>query len=266
MVSVIIVNYHTLGQIADCIASVREKTSGVEYEIIVVDNASEPDFSATCLRMFGPDVRAIALPENVGFGRANNAGFAAARGDILFCLNPDTLLHNNAIKILADYLASHPRVGACGGNLVHADGGRAVSFRRILPGLFWEISERLNLNPERIVYGRDIRFNRSGRPKQVGYISGADLMLRREVVEQTGGFAPEFFMYFEETDLCARIRRLGWKIMSVPEARICHLEGESFKSSAAEQRKLQMYRKSKELYMRRNCSRLTRRLCRLIGK
>ncbi len=244
-----------------CIRSVREHTRGVNYEIIVVDNASEENFPELVRARCGEDVIALPMEENVGFGRANNAGFAISKGDKLFCLNPDTKLLNNAIKILSDYLDDNPKAGACGGNLFRGDMHRALSFRRILPGIFWEISESMRLHPERLLYGRSTRFNRSGKPLKVGYITGADLMLRREVVEQTGGFSPEFFMYFEETDLCKRIKDEGWEIVSVPEARIQHLEGTSFPDESSRKRRLSMYAKSREIYNRRNLTPFQRSIC-----
>lgn len=225
-VSIVIVNYHTSALIAECIASVREHSEGFSYEIIIVDNDSEPDIASKFADV--ENCRVIQLAENVGFGRANNAGFEIARGRYLFCLNPDTLLLNNAIDILVKFMDSHPEASACGGNLYNSDMKPTLSFRRGLPGFIWEINELLNLKPEKRKYGPDRIFNNSGKPLEVGYITGADLMLRREVAEKVGGFDPRFFMYYEETDLCERIRCAGGKIYSVPEASIQHLEGGSF--------------------------------------
>ncbi|MDE7381794.1 MAG: glycosyltransferase family 2 protein [Muribaculaceae bacterium] len=264
MVSVVIVNYHTLDDVAQCVASIREHTEGVEYEVIVVDNASEENFEESVRLRCGADVRALPLDSNVGFGRANNAGFEAARGEKVFCLNPDTLLLNNAIKILSDFLDDNPEVGACGGNLYRKDMKPALSFRRILPGIFWEISESFRRHPERLIYGRNTRFNKGKRPFTVGYITGADLMMRREVVEQTGGFSPEFFMYFEETDLCRRIKLLGWKLMSVPAAKIQHLEGTSFPDEESRKRRIRLYEEGRNIYYRRNMKPFRIRICNFI--
>lgn len=258
-VSIIIVNYNTQRRIEDCLDSIREYTRDVEYEVLVVDNAPDGKFGDE-LDARNEGIIYLPLKENVGFGMANNAGFEAARGEYLFCLNPDTLLVSNAVKILSDFLESHPRAGACGGNLIHSDGHRALSYRRILPGPMWELSESLNLYPERVRFGKNVRFNRGKRPVKVGYISGADLMIRRETLEQTGGFSSEFFMYFEETDLCCRICRAGWKIYNVPEARIIHLEGESFGSKEVSRRKLEMYVQGRAAYYSRNLPRWKRKL------
>lgn len=225
-VSIIIVNYFTSCQIKDCITSIRKYSKTFSFEIIIVDNNSESDVE----EKFGKEenCEVIRLSENVGFGRANNAGFKVARGRYLFCLNPDTLLLNDAIGILVKFMDAQSEVAACGGNLYNSDMQPTLSFRRTLPGFGWEVNELLNIKPEKRKYGSNRIFNNSGQPLEVGYITGADLMLRSEVIEKLGGFDPRFFMYYEETDLCARIRKAGGKIFSVPGARIQHLEGGSF--------------------------------------
>lgn len=230
-VSIIIVNYNTIRLTEQCIRSVIEHTKGVEYEIIVVDNNSGDDIETVIPALFGDSGCRIVcrkLRGNVGFGRGNNEGFKLASGKYLFCLNPDTILQNNAVRILSDFLERHRDTGACGGNLFSLDMRPNHSFRRMLPGIRWELDLLLFGKIERWLYGKDTEFNHSGRPLEVGYITGADLMMRRDVAEAVGGFSPQFFMYFEETDLCSKIRRQGYRIMSVPEARIVHLEGGSF--------------------------------------
>ena len=194
------------------------------------------------------------MPENQGFGAANNEGFLQASGKYYFCLNPDTILVNNAVKELFDYMETHPRCGACGGNLYHEDMKRAVSFRRILPGVLWEFSEGCKRFPEHVLYGKNSRFNHTGHPIKVGYITGADLMLRAELIEKIGGFAPEFFMYYEETDLCCRIHKEGYDVVSVPSAKIIHLEGKSMGDEALNPKKYEYYAKSRLEYYRRNVS------------
>lgn len=226
-VTIVIVNYHSSLLIADCIKSIEKFSKGFSYEIIVVDNNSESDLSEI-LNKNKERCTIVNLPQNVGFGRANNAGFKEARGRYLLCLNPDTLLLNNAIGILVKFMDSHPEAAACGANLFNSDMQPTLSFRRTLPGFGWELNELLNIKPEKKKYGSNRIFNNTGQPLEVGYITGADLMLRREVIEMLGGFDPRFFLYYEETDLCARIRKAGGKIFSVPEAKIQHLEGGSF--------------------------------------
>lgn len=252
-VSIIIVNYHTEDLIKDAIDSILEKTRDVSCEIIVVDSAPD-DHARKILGGLDPRMpyRYLELEENIGFGRANNEGFRYATGKYLFCLNPDTLLVNNAVKILYDFMESHPRCGACGGNLFHDDMRPTHPFRRILPGILWELSDGMKRFPEHVLFGRNSKFNHSGRPKKVGYITGADLMLRAALIKEIGAFAPEFFMYFEETDLCCRIRKAGYDIFSVPDAKIIHLEGKSMSGEEVNTRKFRYYADSRVEYYKRN--------------
>ncbi len=252
-VSIIIVNYHTESLIKEAVKSLVEKTSGLSYEVIIVDSAPKGGFGKEISSWgLAVGIKYVAMAENQGFGAANNEGFKYSTGKYLFCLNPDTLLVNNAVKILFDYMESHPDCGAAGGNLYHENMRGALSFRRILPGSLLEFSERHHLHPERLLFGRNTRFNHTNHPIKVGYITGADLMLRADLIGEIGGFAPEFFMYFEETDLCCRIHRAGYRVISVPQAKIIHLEGKSMSEDGINPRKYKYYADSRVEYYKRN--------------
>lgn len=267
-VSVIIVNYKTANLICDCITSIIEKTKGLEYEVIVVDNDSEPNFENQIKKSIPeelyPSFKFIRLNKNIGFGRANNEGLRIAKGRNVFFLNPDTLLLNNAIKILSDFLDTHENVGACGGNLYDENKQPTYSYKMILPGIFWEINELLNNKPQEVIYGKVKHFyNVSSKPIPVGYITGADLMVKKSVLDKIGSFSPDFFMYFEETDLCARIKKEGLKIYNIPEARIMHLESKSFGDTLAYQSefKTRLLEESRKIYYRRNSSKIGNLIC-----
>ena len=143
-------------------------------------------------------------------------------------MNPDTLLLNNAVKILSDYLDAHPEAGVCGGNLYDGDMNPTHSYRMCLPGIYWELNDLFHGLPDKVRWRRNAQFNHTGRTENVGYITGADMMVRREVLAQVGSFSPKFFMYYEETELTFRIKKAGYAVVSVPEAEIQHLEGKSF--------------------------------------
>lgn len=256
-VSIIIVNYKTSKLINDCIRSIFEKTHGINYEIIIVDNATEA-LADVIDSAEDARVRLMQLPENVGFGRANNAGAKIARGRNLFFLNPDTLLLNNAIKILSDYLDTHPECGACGGNLYDAGQRPVCSFHHKMPGIFWEFDDLFNAIPEKIIYGRNRFFNYTSHPMKVGYIQGADLMMSASLFERLNGFSDEFFMYYEETDLCRRIHNEGFDVISVPKAEIIHYESASFDNPEAIGRKWEMVYESRQIYLYRSHSKLRR--------
>lgn len=265
-VSVIIVNYNTSTLVAECVKSILTHTQELLYEVIVVDNNSEPDFQqqiVSALPNGQPShLQFLRLQENIGFGRANNEGLKLAAGRNIFFLNPDTVLLNNAIKILSDFLDRHPGAGACGGNLYDENLMPAFSLRRMLPGILWEFNELTNTLPQKILYGKNNYFNHSSKDIEVGFISGADLMVKREVLQKTGAFSPDFFLYYEETDLCSRIKKAGWKIYNVPQAKVQHLEGQSTNNaySVPSDFKTKWMEKSREIYYRRNLAPLARYL------
>ncbi|MDD4515369.1 glycosyltransferase family 2 protein [Massilibacteroides sp.] len=225
-VSIIYVNYKTAQLILDSIQSVKEKTDGITYEIIVVDNNSGDESLAKITAVY-PEVIPVQSEENVGFGRANNLGIQIAKGHCFFFLNPDTLLINNAIKILYDFLNGSEHVGACGGNLYSIDNKPAISFSALFPSFLQEVLSIFYLPVTFFSKSKSEQFNYTGSPLDVASISGADLLLKREVLEKTGGFDPAFFMNYEETELCYRIKKQGYRIVSVPDAQIIHLEGKS---------------------------------------
>lgn len=248
-VSVIIVNYNTIHYIKDCIRSIKECTNGIDYEIIVVDNASPNDDVNSFHNEF-PEITLIRSIENLGFGRANNLGAQNAKGRNLFFLNPDTKLISNAIKILSDFLENHSDIGACGGNLYDKDNLPTLSFSRLMPSLKSDL-DYLFLNIySKLKYGKLYYFNKSDRPINIkGNISGADLMMRRNLFIKLEGFDKDYFMYYEETDLIFRLRKLGYKTFIIPNAKIIHYEG---KSETVKENTLNRLFVSKRIYYLKN--------------
>lgn len=250
-VSIIIVNYNTKVLTSQCINSIYEKTQGISFEVILVDNASIDGSK----EHFQSDsrVRYIYSEENLGFGRANNLGVSVASGLNILFLNPDTVLINNAVKILVDYTNNHPYVGACCGNLYDGDMRPTLSFKRIFPGILDELNNLLFHIPEKIFYGKSWFYNVSNQAISVANVSGADMMVKKTVLDQVGTFSPDFFMYYEETDLCYRIHCNGYKLMSLPFAKIQHLEGKSFQSSVNVKR-LRLSEQGRMVFYKRNYS------------
>lgn len=263
-VSVVIVNYHTYSLLEACIKSIFKYTEGLDFEVIVVDNHSDSELTTKLDLVFPGKVVVVQLSENVGFGRANNEGFKIATGKYVFCLNPDTLLLNNAIKILYDYLEQHPSVGVCGGNLFDSEMNPTHSYRMALPSLWWEMDWHLGCFFGMLIWGINLEFNHTDKPRRVGYITGADMMIRKEIINQVGGFSKYFFMYYEECEFTYRIRKQGYDVFSVPAARIQHLEGKSFPSSELTTKtKYQTYSR---LMYHRLCSPIVYRLLALYAK
>ena len=225
-VSVIIVSFKTCDLLKDCLNSIYKYTEGISFEIIVIDNNSK-DKSIEMIKNNFPDVKLIISTKNLGFGIANNLGIEIANGDLLFFLNSDTKLNNNAIKILNDYLTANNNTGVVGGNLYTAEGRPIHSFSRVFPGFFTELDQIFGLKLTKLLFGRNRDFNHNSGPLEVAYITGADMMVRKSIINEVGGFDADFFLYYEEAELTFRIKKKGWKVVSLPSANIIHHYGAS---------------------------------------
>lgn len=236
MVSIIIVNYHTSHLLLHCVDALEEQVKGVDYEIIVADNASSEEE----LVLLRDDKRftLLELDENVGFGNANNAAAQMAKGDYLLLLNPDTVLLNDAVTLLFQYMDAHPEVGICGGNLYDSDLQPTHSFHRLYPSFLSEMDFALGQVYRKIRFHGNAQFNRSEHPIEVAMITGADLMIRTDVWNKLKGFDTIFFMYGEDADLCKRCKQLGYSVVAIPEVHIQHLEGKSFIESESHCRRI----------------------------
>ena len=171
----------------------------------------------------------IRATDNLGTCKGNNLGAQNAVGDKLFFLNSDTILINNAVDILAEYLDDNPRVGIVGGNIYSPNLKPTHSFFKSEYNVknFKKINSLFSTIRNRIFHHR-VDFNYSEKPVEIfGFITGADLMIRRKIFEKIGGFDENIFMYAEEPVLCNKAKKLQYKMFSVPEAKIIHLEGAS---------------------------------------
>jgi GT2 family glycosyltransferase len=245
-VSIIIVNYNTGNLTKACINSIFEKGKAIQLEVFVIDNAST-DNSIDILQS---DDRIILLPnaENLGFGKANNIGIKLAKGRNILFLNPDTLLVNNAVKVMSDFLDTHSYAGACGGNLLGEDLQPVKSFSRFFPGLEEELNDWSGHRYERLRYRNNTFYNNSGKALKVAFVSGANMMVKKKVIDVTGGFDQDFFLFYEETELSMRIRKAGYLIYSLPDAKIIHLVSRSFNLPES---KAKAYYMSRQIYYKK---------------
>lgn len=232
-VSVIFVNYKTPKMTADAINSVKEKTKDVTYEIIVVDNSCDKnEYNELVNEINDANIKIIDAKENLGFGKANNLGSTYAKGEYLFFLNTDTLLLNDAISILANYLDSNSNVGIVGGNLYTKNMKPHHSFYNKVVDFKSDKKEQkiFSIILKLIINKNKYEFNFTGLPKRIkGYICGADLMIRKNTFLKINGFEKDIFMYAEDTMLCYRvITDLNMDIYNIPSAKIIHYEGKSF--------------------------------------
>ena len=232
-VSVIMINYNTFDLTKDALESIFAQTQGLAYEIILVDNLS-PDGSGERLRdLFGDRIIYLQSGGNLGTSKAFNLGLRHATGKYILWLNTDILIKENFIKKLFDYMESDPKCGICGGNVLDFQGKPAISYdMQLLSGkTIWRESGLLTLIFHRLfAKSLSLHYNFSGRPKRVGGIIGADMMIRKSLFEIVGGFNEDIFMYGEETEFTYRVtHQTSYTVMSVPEAQIFHLEGGSSK-------------------------------------
>lgn len=258
-ISIIIVNYNTKELTAQCINSIYEKTSDLSFEVIVVDNNSSDGSQDALLS----DERIIFVEagENLGFGKANNKGIEYATGKYLFFLNSDTIIVNNALKLFFDYCESAPvnNMGAVGCLLENPQGENVHSY-----GTFPTISSLLmgfiKAGCRRLfnIKSKPIGINIDGMVQKVDYVTGADVFCNRRVVEKYGAFDPDFFMYYEDTEMQRRWVVNGLSNIIILGPRIIHLEGCSTnnRKNVLNERKLYMGLKSQRLYFKKTETRL----------
>lgn len=238
--SIIVISYNTRVMTLECLRSIRAETKDTSYEIIVVDNDS-PDDSAAAVATEFPDVRLMALRENIGFGRANVLAAKEACGRRILLLNPDTLILDRAIDRLMAFANETPTCRIWGGRTLNKDRSLNPSscWRRMtLWSLTCSAFGLTHLFPNSSLFNREAYggWDRSSIRK-VDIVSGCFFLIDRDLWNQLDGFDPAFFMYGEEADLCLRARRLGARPIVSPSAVIVHYGGAST-TSTLEQRLL----------------------------
>lgn len=222
--SVIIVNFNTKELLKNCLSSVFSQV-GLKFEVWVVDNGSE-DGSVQMVKAEFPKVRLIRNKENLGFAKANNLVLRKAEGNFLFLLNSDTILEDFTLAKNLDFLKRNSQVGALGIKILNFDGSPQPSV-----GKFYSL-----INVFLMLFGGGkLGLGRSSPSKisEVDWVSGAAIILRKEILEKVGFLDENFFMYMEEVEWCYRIKKAGFKIVFYPEVKIVHYtRGSGSKSEA----------------------------------
>ncbi len=221
--SIIIVNWNGGQVLLDCLASIYAHTPPLPFEVIVVDNAST-DGSPERVAAGFPQVRLIQAGRNLGFAGGNNLGLQAAQGRFLLLLNNDTLVREKALGRMVAAMQADPSIGILGCRLLNPDGTlqRSCGLFPTLWTKFLDLTMLYRLVP---VY-RLGHWDYAGE-RDVDWLSGACLLLRREVYEQIGGLDEGYFMYLEDADLCRRAWQAGWRVHFTPTAEVVHLKGHS---------------------------------------
>lgn len=251
--SIIILSWNTLELTRISLQSVYHETTALDFEVLVIDNASTDGSQAMIKKEF-PQVVLVENKENLGFGKGNNQGFALAQGEYLMCLNSDVLVLDRAIEKLVAYLDTHPSVVMIGPKLLNADRTFQSACRRTLPDPLNAFIYLFGLSKIIKIKGREYkRF--SDDENQTGpteALSGSAMMFRRRVYETIGGFDERFFMYGEDLDFCKQTRDRVGEIVYLAEAEIIHYGGASSKKRKT--KSLINFHEAMWLYYKKNFS------------
>ena len=229
--SIVTVTFECRELIRRCLQAIPAAAAGRSYEVIIADNAST-DGVVALLREEQPLVRLVEMGSNTGFARANNRAIAASRGRFILLLNPDTTPSPGSVDRLAAFLEQTPAAGVVAPQLLNSDltdQGTARSFPTAAAAIFGRRSLLSKLFPHnrwsrRYLAGRWVA---GSEPFEVDWVSGAALMVRRDVIARVGGLDEGFFMHWEDADWCHRIKDAGYKVYCLPAAQIVHAEGGS---------------------------------------
>jgi len=234
-ISIIIVNYNVKDFLLQCLRSIESAQNHLNIEIIVIDNNSK-DGSVPFLRPIFPEVNFIELSENLGFAIANNIGVEKSSGKYILILNPDTIIEENTLQVMYDYMEKHTEVGASGCKVLNPDGSFQLACRRGFPTPWVSFTKLFGLQklfPQSKLFARyNQTFKSEDETYYIDAIIGAFMFFRREAFIEAGGFDTDFFMYGEDLDLCYRLYQNGWKIAYVHSTSIIHYKGESTKRSS----------------------------------
>lgn len=225
--SIILINYNGHKFLETCLNSILEKVQCTNYEVIIVDNSSVDD-SVEIIQNNFPMFKLICSKNNLGFGKANNLAVKQSRGEYLLFLNTDTILTENTLKILSEYLKENEDVAVIGSRITFQDGSYQLSCGN-LPNLVVELFDKIRYTLDNKWHSlfSNLHDRKYSKVQEVGWLTGACLMMRRDVFEQIGGFDENFFMYFEDKDICKRVKELGYKVVYYPKTTIIHLLGGS---------------------------------------
>jgi GT2 family glycosyltransferase len=228
-ISILIVSFNTKDVLRECLDSVRVSSRDLTVETIVVDNCSH-DGSPAMVREEFPWVQLIESHENLGFGRANNLAFEAARGRYIVLLNSDAFLQHDTLCLSLEEMEANPDVGLASGRLVGRDGELQPS-ARMFPSPVRQllvISGLADKFPKSRFFGQaDRTWADPMQAAEVDWVPGAYSIIPASILKQHGFFDPRFFLYYEEVDLCLRIKNAGYRVMYWPKICVVHVGGES---------------------------------------
>lgn len=244
-VSIIMINYNTYDFTYDAIKSIKTHTENLQYELILIDNASS-DGSGIKLKEEFKDIIYLQAKENLGTSKAFNLCLKIAKGKYVIWLNTDILFLDNYLKGLFDFMENNPTCGVCGGNLVDFSLNPCESYLKEIISLK---TVKRQSNPffmiARKIFKKQLnyQYNYTHKPMEVGYITGADMMVRKDILDKLQGLDENIFMYAEEVEFQFRVKQMtDYKIMSVPWCIMKHYGGGSFKQKKFKQAQFEIAR------------------------
>lgn len=252
--SIIIVNWNSADYLKKCLRSIFDNTADLTFEVIVVDNASY-DGCDELLKTHYPEVAFVQSDVNLGFAKANNLGFQRSVGENLLFLNPDTEIHGPAIGAMLSYLRTLPSAGAVGCKLVNSDKSIQTTSIQAFPTVLNQTLATdylIHLFPKSNMWGVKPLFFETGSPEVVEVISGACLMVKRDVFQEVGMFSSDYFMYGEDIDLCYKIHCAGYHAYYVSTVEVVHYGGASCAESKVSEFNAIVKRESVKRFFRKH--------------
>jgi len=250
--SIIIVAYHSRAELPACLGSLPRELLGRPVEVCVVNNSPGDGVADWIAREF-PAVRLIEPGANTGFGRANNLGYRATTGECVLFLNPDTVANAAALEHCVQRALAEPDLGLVSPRLEQADGRMDLACRRAIPTLwdgFCRASGLAAAFPGTALFaGYNLTHLPVDGTYAVGAINGAFMLGRRDVLEQTGQFDEQFFMYGDDLDLCIRVARAGFKVVYDGRVALTHLKGLSV-ARDFEQMSVAIFDANRDVYLK----------------
>jgi len=234
--SIIIVNYNVKHFLEQCLLSVQKAIEGIAAEIIVIDNNSVDGSQQMLKEKFGNQITFIENHDNPGFSKANNQGIRIAKGKYVLLLNPDTVVEEGTFRETLDFMEAHPKAGGLGVKMLDGEGKFLPESKRGLPTpwvSFYKIFGLAKLFPKNKTFGQyHLTYLDKDETHEIEILSGAFMLMRKEVLDKVGYLDEDFFMYGEDIDLSYRILLGGYKNYYFAGTKIIHYKGESTKKGS----------------------------------
>lgn len=256
--TVIIVNYNVRSFLENALLSIHKAMLNIEGEIFVVDNASD-DGSVELVQAKFPEVKLIINQTNIGFAAANNIALTQSSGKYILLINPDTIVQEDTLTSLIEYLENNPQIGLAGCKILNPDGSLQLACRRSIPtpwSAFTKVSGLSALFHNTKLFGKyNLTYLNPNETYEVEAVSGSFMFLRRDVYEKVGKLDESYFMYGEDLDWCYRIIKAGWKVVYYHKTQIIHYKGESTKQSNLDD--IKMFYNAMHIFVRKHLNHST---------